>query len=59
MDSLLLLDVLKNVLKTLDEVLNLLEKALLVELLDNVLFLLQSCHGFVASEVGAEGVDQS
>ena len=58
MDSLLLLDVVENILKTLDEVLNLLEEALLVELLDNILLLLESCHGFVASEVGTEGVYQ-
>ena len=58
MDSLLLLDIFKNMLETLDEVFNLLEEALLVELLDNVLLLLQSCHGFVASEIGTECVDQ-
>lgn len=58
MNSFLLLDVLKNVLKTLDEILNLLEEALLVELFDNILLLLESCHGFVASKVCTEGVDQ-
>ena len=44
MNAFLLFDVLKDQLKTLDEVLDFLEEALLVELLDHVLFLFQCCH---------------
>ena len=58
MDSLLLLNVLKNVVKTLSEILNLLEKTLLVEFLDNIFFLLESCHGLVACQVSTKGIDQ-